>query len=188
MPQVVDWRTTPDLHAVVRSAVQALMEGQLVAFPTETVYGIAASAMVPEAVERLRQRKGRPDDKPLALAVRDAREALEWVPRMSPLGQRLARRCWPGPVTLVFGRGVEEGRARELAQTVRQRICPTGTLGLRVPDHDAILETLHQLSAPLVLTSANRGGEPAATTAAEVVEALGDELAVVIDDGPCRYS
>jgi protein-tyrosine phosphatase len=209
MTQVLDWRTASDPQQVIRTAVDALQRGQLVAFPTETVYGVAASALIPEAVERLRQEKGRPSEKPLALAIRDPGEALEWVPRMSRLGQRLARRCWPGPITLVFPVGASspdskekpsdprrdppsaplvEGRARELPESVRQRVCPTGTLGLRVPDHEAILGTLGQLPGPLVLTSANRSGQPPATTADEVVEALGQDIDLVIDDRRCRYA
>src|SRR5438270_13910376 len=111
MTEVLEWHRAADLPGVVRRAVQALAEGQLVAFPTETVYGLAASALVPEAVERLCQGKGRSEDKPLALAIRGSAEALDWVPQMSPLGRRLARRCWPGPLTLVFADGVEKGLA-----------------------------------------------------------------------------
>jgi protein-tyrosine phosphatase len=187
MTEVLEWHRAADLPGVVRRAVQALAEGQLVAFPTETVYGLAASALVPEAVERLWRGKGRAENKPLALAIRGAAEALDWVPRMSPLGWRLARRCWPGPVTLVFADSVEEGLASRLSERVRQRVCPSGTLGLRIPAHAAIQQTLHQMTGPLALSSANRSGAPAATTAEEVREALGDELDVLIDDGPTRY-
>src|SRR5262245_31478019 len=103
MPDVLDWRSAPDPRPLVRRAAQALAEGGVVAFPTDTVYTLAASALIPEAVERLRSSKGTPDDRPLTLAVRGAADALDWVPDMSPLGRRLAKRCWPGPVTLVFG-------------------------------------------------------------------------------------
>jgi tRNA A37 threonylcarbamoyladenosine synthetase subunit TsaC/SUA5/YrdC/protein-tyrosine-phosphatase len=212
MTQVLDWRTTSDPLGVIRTAVEALQRGQLVAFPTETVYGVAASALVPQAVERLSREKGRPNEKPLALAIRNPHEVREWVPRMSRLGERLARRCWPGPITLVFPVGrtgtasegdetsagtppdttssgmVIEGRAGDLPESVRHRVCPTGTLGLRVPDHDAILEALGRLPGPLVLTSANRSGQPAATTATEVINVLGEDVDVVIDDGRCRYA
>jgi tRNA threonylcarbamoyl adenosine modification protein (Sua5/YciO/YrdC/YwlC family) len=185
MAEVLD--LSPDAHNVVHRAVEALTEGQLVAFPTETVYGIAASARVPEAVEQLRKGKGRPEGKPLTLAIAQASQALDWVPDLSPLGQRLARRCWPGPVTLVLRVDNEHGFAGRLPESVRRRVCPEGNLGLRVPDHEIILEALRRLPDPVVLTSANRSGEAAATTAAEVIQALGDELALVIDGGPTRY-
>lgn len=187
MPDVLPWRRAGDPQAVVRRAAQTLAEGRLVAFPTETVYGLAASALVPEAVELLRQSKGRPVEKPLALAVRGLADALDYVPGMSALGRRLAWRCWPGPVTLVFGDGVADGLVGRLPETVRQRLCPADSLGLRTPAHEAILKVLRLLPGPLVLTSANRSGEPAATTVEQVVQAVGDDVALVIDDGPCHY-
>jgi len=187
MAQIVDWRQDADQPNIVRRAAQALVEGQLVAFPTETVYGLAASALLPEAVERLCMSKGRPDDKPLTLALGSASEALDWIPEMSILGRRLARRCWPGPVTLVFADAGEQGLAHRLAPSVRQRVCPTGTLGIRVPAHEAVLQTLAALSGPLVLTSANRSGAPPATSAEEVAESVGEATELIIDDGPSRY-
>src|SRR5438445_4065913 len=187
MTEVLEWQRAADSPALIRRAVEALAEGHLVAFPTETVYGLAASALVPEGIERLCRGKGRSEDKPLTLAIRGSAEVLDWVPRMSPLPWRLARRCWPGPLTLVFSDGVEEGLASRLPDRVRRRVCPTGTLGLRTPAHAAIWETLCRLPGPLALSSANRSGEPAATTAEEVRQALGDDVALLIDDGPTRY-
>jgi tRNA threonylcarbamoyl adenosine modification protein (Sua5/YciO/YrdC/YwlC family) len=187
MPQVINWRGDADPASVVRRAVHALARGEVVAFPTETVYGVAASALLPEAVQRLVQGKGRAEGKPLTLAVATPASAPDWVPGISPLGRRLARRCWPGPVTLVFADGVEQGLAGRLPGSVRRRVCASGTLGLRIPDHEAIAHVLHAVPGPLVLTSANHSGEEAATTPREVLEALGDDLALVIDDGPTRY-
>jgi protein-tyrosine phosphatase len=167
--------------------VDVLAEGGVVAFPTETVYGLAASALLPEAVERLRHSKGRPEDKPLTLAIGGAADALDWVPGMSALGRRLARRCWPGPVTLVFDQEIDRGLASRLPEPVRRVVCPTGSLGLRVPAHDAILLALRNLAGPLVLTSANPSGAPAATTAEEVVQTALEGVDLVIDGGPTPY-
>jgi protein-tyrosine phosphatase len=167
--------------------VAALQAGRLVGLPTETVYGLAASALAPEAVERLRQLKGRPDDKPLTLAIGSAGEALDWVPGISPLGRRLARRCWPGPVTLVFADGIDRGLASRLPAPVRPWVTPGGTLGLRVPAHDAILQVVRRLAGPLVLTSANASGERPATTADQVMQTVGEGLDLVINDGPCYF-
>jgi protein-tyrosine phosphatase len=183
MPEVLDWRTTADPRALVHRAARALAEGEVVAFPTDTVYALAASALIPEAVEKLCRSKKRGDDRPLTLAVRGAGEALDWVPDMSALGRRLARRCWPGPVTLVFG-GADEGVAGRLPEPVRRRVCPTGSVGLRAPAHRAVLAALQLLPGPLVLSSANPTGAPPATTAGAVVKSLGDEVPVVLDDGP----
>jgi protein-tyrosine phosphatase len=187
MTQVLDWRSAPDPRPLVQKAVEALTQGRLVGFPTETVYGLAASALVPAAVERLRQSKGRLEAKPLTLAIGNPANALDWVPGMSPLGRRLARRCWPGPVTLVFADGVERGLLSRLPEAVRPWLCPAGTLGLRVPAHEAILYVLQRLPGPLVLTSANPSGAPAATTAEQVVQTVGAALDLVIDGGPSQF-
>jgi protein-tyrosine phosphatase len=187
MTEILGWQETPEARQTVQRAAQALMEGRLVAFPTETVYGIAASALVPEAVDRLASCKGREETKPMALAIRSGKEALDWVPGMGMIGRRLARRCWPGPVTLVYQDGVRAGLASQLAEPVRRRVCPENTLGLRVPAHEAILEVLWSVPGPLVLTSANRSGEPEAITGAEVAQLAGQPVDLVIDDGPSRY-
>jgi protein-tyrosine phosphatase len=187
MTDMLDWESAAKSRTVVHRACQALARGELVGFPTETVYGLAASALVSEAVERLRHAKGRPEEKPLSLAIRGAAEVGDWMPDLSRLGRRLARRCWPGPVTLVSGAGVAQGLASRLPGGVRQCVCPTGTVGLRVPAHEAVHEVLRLLPGPVVLTSANPSGAPDATTAEQVLQSVGDRLALVINDGPSQY-
>jgi protein-tyrosine phosphatase len=186
-PIVLDIRNTEDARDVVHRAVQALAEGGLVAFPTETVYGIGASACRPDAVERLARLKGRRSGAPFALAIKSAEEALDYVPDMVPLARRLARRCWPGPVTLVVDNKHREALTHQLPPQVRKFVTPNGAVGLRVAANPALLDVLRMLAGPIVLTSANRGGEKEATTAEEVVATVGDELALVLDDGECRY-
>ena len=186
-PLVIDIRNAEDARDVVHRAVQALAEGQLVALPTETVYGLAASACRADAVERLLQAKGRPGGQPFALAIKSAEEAADFVPDLSPLARRLARRCWPGPVTLVVDNAHKEGLTAQLPKRVREVVAPNGTLGLRVPANEMSQAILRMLSGPIVLTSANRSGEPDSVTAAEVVKAVGNDVAMVLDDGPCRY-
>src|SRR6516225_700517 len=124
MTEVLEWESAPTSRSVVQRACQALAQGELVAFPTETVYGLAASALLADAVERLRHSKGRPEDKPLTLAIAGAADARDWVPGMSALGLRLARRCWPGPVTLVFDQEIDRGLASRLPESVRRVVCP----------------------------------------------------------------
>jgi protein-tyrosine phosphatase len=186
-PTVIDIRNAEDSRDVVHRAVQALAEGQLVAIPTETVYGLAATACRADAVERLLRAKGRATDAPLALAIKSAEEAADYVPDMSPLARRLARRCWPGPITLVVDNRHKEGLTVQLPELVRKAVTPNGTLGLRVPANHMAQDILRMLSGPIVLTSANRSGQPDAVTAEEVIGALGADLALVLDDGPCRY-
>jgi len=184
---VIDLRHADDLRDVVHQTVQALAEGQIVAFPTETVYGLAVSALDECAVERLAAVKGRKANHPLTLAIKSADEARDYVPEMSPLAQRLARRCWPGPVTLVVDDTHPDSLVRQLPGRVLDFIVPTKTLGLRVPGHQVLLDVLRMLMGPLALTSANRTGGVEAVNAREVLDALGNDVDLVIDDGPCRF-
>lgn len=186
-PVVIDVRNAEDARDVIHRAVQALAEGQLVAFPTETVYGIGASACLPEAVERLRNLKDRHQNSPFSLAIKSAEEAVDFVPDMSPLARRLARRCWPGPVTLVVDSRHRDSLAAQLPAKVREVVSPNGTIGLRVPANEILLDVLRMLAGPIALTSANRHGEPEAVTANEVSRSVGDSVALILDDGPCRY-
>lgn len=157
------------------------------AFPTETVYGIGASACLPDAVDRLRKLKDRSQDAPFAIAIKSAEEAVDFVPDMVPMARRLARRCWPGPVTLVVDSHHRDGLAAHLPARVREAVSPNGTIGLRVPANEIMLDVLRMLAGPIALTSANRRGEPEAVTAEEVRKAVGDSVDLILDDGPCRY-
>ena len=186
-PVVIDVRNAADARDVIHRAVQAIVEGQLVVFPTETVYGLAASALNEEAVARLLATKGRAEGHPLTLAVKSAEEAWDYVPDSSPLGRRLARRCWPGPVTLVMEDSHPDSLLRQLPASVQTAIAPTKTIGLRVPGHDLILEVLHLLAGPLALSSANLSGNAATTTAQDAMSELGDAVSLVLDDGESRF-
>jgi protein-tyrosine phosphatase len=187
MVQVLDWMGAANPHELLAPAVTALASGKLIGVPTETVYGIAASALVPAGVDRLTRGKRRARQKPLALAFANADAALEWVPEITPFGLRLARKCWPGPVTLVFRGGFAGGPVHRLAESVRHCVCPEDTLGLRVPDHPAATEILSAVAAPVVLSSANKRDEPPAVTAEEVARSLGEDLAFVVNGGPSRF-
>jgi protein-tyrosine phosphatase len=186
-PLVIDIRNAEDSRDVVHRAVQALAEGQLVALPTETVYGLAASACRADAVERLLRAKGRASTQPFALAIKSADDAADYVPDLSPLARRLARRCWPGPVTLVVDNKHSDGLTGQLPKLVRDVVAPNGTIGLRVPANEMSQDVLRMMTGPIVLTSANRHGQPDAVTAEEVLREVGDEVAIILDDGPCRY-
>jgi len=186
-PMVIDLRSAEDRRDVVHRAVQSLVEGGIVAFPTETVYGLAASALDEKAVCRLLSSKGRKTEKPLTLAIKSADEARDYAPDLCLLGQRLARRCWPGPVTLVVDDSHPESLVRRLPPGVQRAVSPAQTVGLRVPGHPIILDVLGMLAGPLTLTSANRAGKPEAVNAGEVTETFGEEVNLVLDDGPCRF-
>ena len=153
-PVVIDTRAAQDPRDVVHRAVEALAGGRLVAFPTETVYGLAASALDEAAIDRLIDAMGRGQGHPFTLAVRSAEEALDYAPDLSPMGRRLSRRCWPGPLTLVAENHHPESLLAQLPPKVRQAVVPNGTAGLRVPAHPLILDVLRMLTGPVALTSA----------------------------------
>lgn len=185
-PILIDLRTAEDQRDAVHRAVQALAEGHVVAFPTETVYGLAASALCEPAVVRLLELKGRDAGKAIALAIKSPDAALDYVPQLSELGRRLARRCWPGPVTLVVNNDHPDSVLSQLPPRVRQAVVPGTTVGLRVPAHPVLLSVLRLLPGPLVLTSANRSGEPEAETGQDVAHLFGDQLGLVLDEGRCK--
>ncbi len=185
---VIDLASVEDQRDVVHRAVEALAEGQLVVFPTETVYGVAASALNEEAVHRLLEAKGRRQDHPLTLAIKSAEDALDYVPGISQLGQRLARRCWPGPITLVLDDQHPDSATRQLPPAVRKLVVPAGTVGLRVPAHPVILSVLRLSAGPLALSSANISGQADALTAQQAVESLGDQVSLILDDGQCKFA
>lgn len=189
MPSVVlDLNHIEDTRDVVHQAVAAFSEGKIVALPTETVYGLAASALNADSVKRLGEIKGRESDKPFAFAIKSYEDALDYVPDMSPLARRLARRCWPGPVTLVLPDSHPDSVLRRLPESVQQAAVPTGTVGLRVPAHTITQQILRLLAGPIVLTSANLSNEADCIDGQQIVEKLGDRVDLVIDDGKSRFA
>ena len=184
---VAQARTAGDLRDVVHRAVQALSEGRVVAFPTETVYGLAASALDEQAVDRLAAAKGRATGHPFALAVKNLDDALDYVPTMPVLAQRLGRRCWPGPLTIVLSVERSSSLVARLPESVQQMVTPNGTLGLRVPASQLVIESLRLLTGPIALTSANQTGHSESVTSEEVLAELGDGVDLVLDDGRSQF-
>jgi protein-tyrosine phosphatase len=182
MALVLNWQNTSEQRAIIRQAAETLARGGTVVFPTEAVYTIAASVLHPAAVELV----GQVTNRPLTLAVRGRAEALDWAPTMSALGRRLARRCWPGPVTLLFD-GAEAGVASRLTESTRQRLCPQDKVRLRVPAHEALHWVQSALEGPLALSSAHQEGSAPAVTAAQAAENLNGAVDLILDDGPTRY-
>ena len=160
----------------------ALKAGYLVAFPTETVYGLGADATNPIAVARIYEAKGRPSDHPLIVHIADLKYLDQWIADMPEYAIALARDYWPGPMTLILKRS-------ELAKdfiTGNQN-----TVAIRIPDNSialGLLEAFHKLGgAGIAAPSANRFGQVSPTTASAVMEELGDYLAeedLVLDGGP----
>jgi tRNA threonylcarbamoyl adenosine modification protein (Sua5/YciO/YrdC/YwlC family) len=186
-PIVVAPENAEDQRDAVHRAVQMLAEDDLVVFPTETVYGLAANALSSKAVERLLNAKQRRPGQALTLALGHADAVMDYCPNLSVPARRLSQRCWPGPLTLVLDADHHESLLHRLPERVRQAVAPQQTVGLRVPNHPFLLAALRLLPGPLVLTSANLSGQGDTVTAEEVLQALGDEVGMVLSDGRSKY-
>jgi L-threonylcarbamoyladenylate synthase len=160
----------------VRRAAKALRAGSIVAFPTDTVYGVGAVVWNPQAIGRLYEAKLRPLDKAIPVLLACAAD-LALVARDLPQSAlRLAERMWPGPLTLVVPR----------AQAVPDEVTAGGdTVAVRVPDHELARLLIRAVDAPLATTSANLSGQPSTVTAQEVAVQLGGRIPLVLDGGRC---
>jgi protein-tyrosine phosphatase len=185
-PKVLDVYNAEDPRSVIQVAVETLQADEVVAFPTETVYGLGAAINDAAAIEKIFEIKGRPESQVLTLAINDSSELIKFAPNATPLAKRLARRCWPGPLTMVVDATDEQSLVRSLPDDVIPFIAPEGWVGLRVPSNEVLLTVLEILEQPIALTSANKSGEADATTAHEVADQLGDELSLVVDGGPTK--
>ncbi len=168
--------TTPDEAGIARAA-KALKAGQLVAFPTETVYGLGGDATSDTAVAAIFKAKGRPRFNPLIVHVAD-KEAAETLVDFDECARKLAEAFWPGALTLVLP---------------RRNDCPVSllasaglhSLALRVPAHGVALDLLAEFARPVAAPSANPSGTISPTTASHVAASLGDAVALILDGGPC---
>jgi L-threonylcarbamoyladenylate synthase len=162
-------------------AVRVLLDGGVVALPTDTVYGIAVALATPGGIERLFAAKSRPPEKAIAVLLADEQQARE-IGVLSEAAAALAGAFWPGGLTLVVPRRVDRPVPAALTGGA-EAPGAVATVGLRVPDH-AAPRALAAALGPLPTTSANRSGEPEARDAAEIERLLGDSLDLVLDGGP----
>lgn len=156
----------------IQLAAEILAEGGLVAFPTDTVYGLGADAWNSQAIERLFDVKGRDISKAIAVLVGSVEEAELVAGEMNEIARKLAKRFWPGPLTLVV----------EAHAGLAENLSPTPTVGVRMPDHPVALELLKK-SGPLAVTSANLSGKPNSGSAEEVYGQLGGRISLILDGG-----
>jgi L-threonylcarbamoyladenylate synthase len=159
----------------VRRAAEILRRGGLVAFPTETVYGLGADASSAEAVARLYRVKGRPADHPVIVHFSSADEAFTWTRDVPPQAKTLAQRFWPGPLTLILKRS---DKAKDFVTGSQDSV------GVRVPSHPIAQELLKAFNQGIAAPSANRFGMVSPTTAAHVRTDLGDDVDLVLEGGP----
>ena len=161
------WPADP---AHITWAAERLRAGAVIAFPTDTLYGVGARAADPAAVARLYQVKQRPSEQPMVWLV-TGRGQVERFALVSPAAATLMARFWPGPLTLVLPtRDGDDG----------------STIAVRAPNHEVALALLTTLREPIASSSANPAGQSPPVDADQVIAGLGDELDLVLDGGPCR--
>src|ERR1700683_3844336 len=160
----------------ISEAAAKIRAGELVAFPTETVYGLGANALDAAAVQKIYELKGRPASSPLIVHVASIQMAREIVADWPPLAEELTRRWWPGPLTLVLPK-----------KPVIPDIVTAGlpTVGVRMPNHPMALELIKEAGVPIAAPSANKFMELSPTTAEHVRNTFGDSVEV-LDGGPAR--
>ncbi len=149
-----------------QAALNAVLRGEVILFPTETVYGLGVDSARPEAVELLYEWKGRPREKPFQWLAANVEQVRAGSCRWDDLAERLAKAFWPGPLTLVVPAG-------------------EGTIGWRIPNHNGLLEFLKQLARPLIATSANLSGIPPPVEFQAALLEFDSRVAVALDGGTC---
>lgn len=177
-------------RGAIAEAAACMAQGGLVIFPTETVYGVGASAVHPEALARLRQVKGRIDGKPFTVHVGSRASIDQFVPGLKGIARRLTDKALPGPLTLIFH--VDDVPATPVCRVHgaehADALYHEGTIGIRFPDDSAAMALLNQTGVPVVAASANPAGGPAPVDAAEAISQLGGDVDIILDGGRTRYA
>lgn len=163
--------TRPESVAV---AVAALKRGDVIAFPTETLYGLGADALNPAAVENVFRLKGRDATNPMPVLIGDRAMLLNLVSEVPPLAEKLIARFWPGPLTIVFP------ARRDIP---RPLVNAAGGIGVRISSQPIAAELIKALGRPLTATSANPSGQPAARTTQEAREYFSEQIDIFVDGG-----
>ena len=156
----------------LETAIQIIRSGGIVAFPTDTVYGIGANAFDLAAIAKLYNVKNRDANKPIAILLADVSQLTLVCSSIPDYATRLGEKFWPGALTLVLPRD----------PSVPEILSPTPTIGVRIPDH-AFARSLIRVSGPMAVTSANISGQQSATSAEEILEKLGEQVDLIIDGG-----
>ena len=161
--------SSPD---AIRQALEVLQAGGLVAFPTDTVYGVGALAFDGKAVESIYIAKDRPIEKAIPILIGDADDITKISSEVPPMAKKLAERFWPGPLTLIVPKHLG----------LPDSVSATNTVGVRVPDH-LVARSVLRAAGPMAVTSANLSGQPSPSTAEEVFTQLNGRIALILDGG-----
>jgi len=175
--EILPTHTAALFEAAVTRAAELLRHGELVAVPTETVYGLAANALDADAVAKIFQAKGRPPENPIIVHVASLEMARRCVAEWPPLAEKLAKAFWPGPLTLVLP------RSREIPEIVT---AGGATVGIRWPSHPFIQAVIRQCGFPLAAPSANPSNEISPTNAEHVQKSLGKKISLIVDGGQAQ--
>jgi L-threonylcarbamoyladenylate synthase len=161
-------------HEAIGRAAEFIRSGGVVAYPTETVYGLGALASHNEAMARIYRLKHRACHKPLSILIHDPTQLEPLVRALAPRTRSLMARFWPGPLTLLLP------AAEHLPEILT---AGTGRVGVRISSHPVARELVAAVGAPITATSANRSGAPSCRTSEQVLEQMGEELALILDGG-----
>jgi len=162
---------------VLQEAGALIRRGELVAFPTETVYGLGGNGLNPEAARKIYEAKGRPSDNPLILHVAEEAQIPELVREYPPRARALAQAFWPGPLTMILPKS---------SRVPRESTGGLDTVALRMPSHEGARAFLKAAALPVAAPSANRSGRPSPTEAAAVWEDMQGRIPLILDGGPCE--
>jgi L-threonylcarbamoyladenylate synthase len=164
----------PDPEAIA-AAVAAIRSGEVICFPTGSLYGLGVDAFNPKAVRRLFEIKRRPPDKPVLVLVNDIDQLEQLVVRVPPIAHDLMQRFWPGKLTLVF---------EASAAVSTQLTAGTGKIGIRLPGHPVARALVAELKEPLTGTSANISGQPGCRRVCDLPDSIRSTVSMVLDSGP----
>ncbi len=156
----------------IQQALKVLQAGGLVAFPTDTVYGVGAPAFDGKAVESIYKAKDRPIEKAIPVLLGDAEDINKVTSEVPLMAKKLAERFWPGPLTIVVPKHI----------SLPDSVSATNTVGVRVPDH-VVARSVLRAAGPMAVTSANLSGQPSPSTAEEVLAQLNGRIALILDGG-----
>ncbi len=190
--EFITLQSDSDNRDVIERTAKALADGALVVFPTETVYGVAASAAFGDSVERLRELKDRGAEHPFTVHIGRRAECDAFVPYPTFLGRCLIRKAWPGPVTLVFP-VTDPSRTdayQKLSKLGIESVYVDRSVGIRCPDHPvaaSLLSVMGEAGIPIIASSANASGCAPPNEAGAVREQLADKVDLILDGGPTRY-
>jgi L-threonylcarbamoyladenylate synthase len=161
--------------AAIKAAVKTLQNGKIIAYLTDTLYGLGGDARSTTAIEKIFSLKGRATEKALPVIVGEKAIAEKYVEKIPPIAEKLIEQFWPGPLTLIF---------RAAATVPPELIGGTGKIAMRLPAAKLAREISRKLDAPIIATSANRSREPVLHSAEQIAKTFGNQLALILDSGP----